>query len=64
MRVTVDQQKCVSSGQCVLTADNVFDQRGAGGVVVLLNDDPLTELQDAVRDAVVTCPAQAIMVEE
>ena len=27
MRVTVDQDKCVSSGQCMLNASGVFDQR-------------------------------------
>ena len=35
MKVTVDQDKCVSSGQCVLNAGAVFDQRDADGVVVL-----------------------------
>ncbi|MCB0938093.1 MAG: ferredoxin [Mycobacterium sp.] len=64
MKVTVDQDKCVSSGQCVLNAAAVFDQRDADGVVVLLNDDPPTDQADNVRRAVAACPAQAIAVEE
>ena len=32
MKVTVDQDKCVSSGQCVLNAMDLFDQRDEDGV--------------------------------
>jgi ferredoxin len=64
MKVTVDQDKCVSSGQCVLNAAQVFDQRDADGVVVLLNDDPPADQADNVRRAAAACPAQAIDVEE
>jgi ferredoxin len=64
MKVTVDQDKCVSSGQCVLNAVQVFDQRDSDGVVVLLNDDPPADQADNVRRAAAACPAQAIHVEE
>ena len=64
MKVTVDPDKCVSSGQCVLNAAEVFDQRDEDGVVVLLNDDPPADQADNVRRAVAACPAQAIAVEE
>ncbi len=64
MKVTVDQDACVSSGQCVLNASAVFDQRDADGVVVLLNDDPPADQADNVRRAAAACPAQAIAVEE
>ena len=64
MRVTVDQHKCVSSGQSVLAAENVFDQREDDGVVVLLNDNPPAKSHGGVREAAVTCPAMAITVEE
>ena len=40
MKVTVDQYKCVSSGQCVLNASDVFDQRDDDGVVALLIEHP------------------------
>ncbi len=64
MRVIVDQDTCVSSGQCVLHAGEVFDQRDEDGVVVLLNENPPEELADAVRKAAAACPALAIHIEE
>ncbi|MGV0848983.1 ferredoxin [Mycolicibacterium phlei] len=64
MRVTVDQDKCVSSGQCVLNAADVFDQRDDDGVVVLLDDSPGHEQAEAVRKAAAACPAHAIHIEE
>lgn len=64
MKVTADQNKCVSSGQCVLNASAVFDQRDEDGVVILLNDNPSDDQADSVRRAAAACPAQAIEVEE
>jgi cytochrome P450 len=63
-RVFIDQDKCIASGQCVLAAADVFDQRDEDGVVVLLNPDPPAELADDVRQAAAVCPALAIRVEE
>jgi len=60
VKVTVDQDKCVSSGQCVLNASDVFDQRDDDGVVVLLNDNPGPEQAENVRNAAAACPAVAI----
>ncbi len=64
MKVTVDQDKCVSSGQCVLNAADVFDQRDDDGVVVLLVENPGPELATATRNAAEACPALAIHIEE
>ncbi|KAA0107524.1 ferredoxin [Mycolicibacterium sp. P1-5] len=64
MKVTVDQDKCVSSGQCVLNAAEVFDQRDSDGVVVLLQANPPAAEEDNARRAAAACPAQAIYVEE
>ena len=64
MKITVDQDKCAASGQCVMTEPEVFDQREEDGVVVLLQENPPDELADAVRQAEVLCPARAITVEE
>jgi ferredoxin len=64
MKVTVDQGKCISSGQCVLTAPEVFDQRDEDGLVVLLNPNPPPELAEDVKQAAALCPALAITVED
>ncbi|WP_454791208.1 ferredoxin [Mycolicibacterium lutetiense] len=64
MKVTVDQDKCVSSGQCVLNASEVFDQRDEDGVVVLLQPAPGPDHTDNARRAAAACPALAINIEE
>ena len=64
MKVTVDQDKCVSSGQCVLNASDVSDQRDADGVVILLTDNPPPEQAGNARKAAAACPAMAIDIEE
>ncbi|WP_433441068.1 ferredoxin [Nonomuraea sp. CA-141351] len=64
MKIIIEQDKCVASGQCVLAADDVFDQRDEDGIVVLLNDNPSAERLADVRQAATICPALAITVEE
>jgi len=64
VQISVDQDRCVSSGQCVRHASAVFDQRDDDGVVILLNDDPPADLADEVRSAATDCPAQAITIKE
>lgn len=64
VEVIVDVDTCVGSGQCVMTAPEVFDQRDEDGTVVLLDAGPPAGLHDAVRDAVMVCPAAAIRIQE
>ncbi|BCO34412.1 ferredoxin [Mycobacterium heckeshornense] len=64
MKVTVDQDKCASSGNCVMRAPEIFDQRDEDGVVVLLDPNPPAERADDARDAAANCPALAIHIEE
>lgn len=63
MKVIVDQDVCVASGQCVLAAADVFDQQDNDGMVVVLTEHPPTEREAAVREAASRCPALAIKVE-
>ncbi|WP_436536864.1 ferredoxin [Actinoplanes sp. HUAS TT8] len=63
MKVILDQDKCVSSGQCVMAAPEVFDQRDEDGVAVLLTAVPDPGSLDDVQQAAAVCPAVAIRVE-
>jgi ferredoxin len=64
VKVTIDFGKCISSGQCVLAAPEVFDQREEDGLVELLDAAPPAELAADVRQAAALCPALAILVED
>jgi ferredoxin len=64
VKVTVDANKCVASGQCVLAAEAVFDQDENDGVVILLNEEPDPDQHEAVRLAAQMCPASVITVTE
>ena len=64
MKVSVDRDKCVSSGMCVMNATEVFDQSDDDGVVILLVETPAPELDEETRKAAAACPALAIHLEE
>jgi ferredoxin len=64
MRVQVNQERCISSGQCVLSAPEVFDQREDDGVVFLRTGTPPADQAQDVRRAASLCPAAAITVTE
>jgi ferredoxin len=63
MRIHIDPDKCVGSGNCVLTASEVFDQAD-DGTVELLNADPPAAHHRSVREAAALCPVGAISVDE
>ncbi len=64
MRVTICEKKCCGSGQCVLYAPDVFDQREDDGVVILLQENPKSELAERVHKAAEVCPTHAIEIED
>ncbi|WP_441248431.1 ferredoxin [Kitasatospora sp. McL0602] len=64
MKVTADQSRCCSSGQCVLTAPSVFDQSDDDGLVQVLEHHPGPALAAEVRLAAALCPGQAITAAE
>ncbi|WP_221330472.1 ferredoxin [Actinoplanes sp. L3-i22] len=59
MRVDVDVDLCIGSGQCALTVPEIFDQDDDGVVLLLATTAP-PELHDEVRDAASRCPVRAI----
>lgn len=60
----MDQDSCIGSGQCVITAPEVFDQRDEDGIVTLLTDRPDPGDAADVRHAAAICPAAAISVAD
>ncbi|MGH6979130.1 MAG: ferredoxin [Brevundimonas sp.] len=62
MRVTIDPNKCVGSGNCILTAPAVFGQDD-DGIVTLLNAAPPESEQAAVRTSAEICPARVITLD-
>jgi ferredoxin len=64
VRVSVDQDRCIASGQCVRTVPGVFDQREEDGIVTLQEDSPPAPLEKDVRLAAAMCPALAIAVSD
>ena len=63
MKVELEADKCVASGQCVLAAMQVFDQDD-DGIAILLEEQVGAEHLDDVREAIAVCPAAAIRLVE
>jgi ferredoxin len=63
MKVVVDKEKCVASGQCVMLAPEVFDQDD-DGVVMVLDSRPSGVVGDRVRQAARVCPTSLISLSE
>jgi ferredoxin len=59
LRISIDRDKCVGSGNCVFWAPRTFDLDEEGLSVVL---DPSGDTEERVRVAAEGCPAHAISV--
>ncbi|MFF2075822.1 ferredoxin [Kitasatospora sp. NPDC058162] len=64
MQVSVDRDRCCSSGMCVMNAPAVFDQDDRDSLVRLRQTTVLPEQFDDVRLAAELCPGRAITVTE
>ncbi|BBZ62879.1 ferredoxin [Mycolicibacterium monacense] len=61
MRIEANRDVCISAGNCVMSAPEVFDQDDDGIVVLLADPVPESEHEHA-REAVKLCPATALRV--
>ncbi len=59
MRVKVDSELCIGCGACVSTAPEVYDWDDNGKAVAVEDDVP-TEMEDEVKEALESCPTEAI----
>ena len=62
MEIKADVDRCISGGQCVVSAPDLFDQDD-DGIVVLLGQ-PGPQQQEDAREAARMCPASAIEIDE
>ena len=62
MRVRVNTDRCIGSGQCAVIAPAVFDQDD-DGTVVLLHEPVDADHEAAVREAANVCPARVITLD-
>jgi len=61
VKVEADRDVCIQAGNCVMTADSLFDQDDDGIVVVLVDEVPEGE-EGKAREAVKLCPSQALRI--
>jgi ferredoxin len=57
-----DRDACISSGNCMMVSEELFDADDDGVVVLIGEDVPASE-EDHAREAVKFCPAAALRLE-
>jgi len=64
MRIEIDTERCIGTGQCAMNAPQVFYLPDEDGVVELLDPAPAPAYRGSARDAATLCPANAIAIRE
>ncbi len=64
MKVFVDSERCQGHTLCSMIAPDSFELSDIDGTASPVHEVVPAELQDAVREAVLSCPEQAISIEE
>ncbi|MGB2697336.1 MAG: ferredoxin [Candidatus Zixiibacteriota bacterium] len=62
MKVKIDPELCTGDEICVQLCPDVFEMQDDKAVVII--DDIPEDLKDSVREAVDSCPSEAITIEE
>jgi ferredoxin len=63
VRIEANRDVCIGAGNCVLAAEDVFDQDDEA-LVVVLEDHPSQDQATEVRNAVAQCPSGALNLVE
>ena len=65
MRVWIDESRCEGMGICADLCPEMFELKGAVAVVKMVEEQEIPkELEETCRDAVESCPSEAIVLEE
>jgi ferredoxin len=64
VKVSVDSERCQGHTLCAMIAPDSFSLSDIDGTSSPVNDVVPADQQDAVREAVQSCPEQAISIEE
>lgn len=59
MKLIADRDACISSGNCMMVSEDLFDADDDGVVVLLAEEVPAAE-EDHAREAVRLCPAAVL----
>jgi ferredoxin len=62
VKLIADRDACISSGNCMMVSEQLFDADDDGVVVLLAEDVPESE-EDHAREAVRFCPASVLRLE-
>jgi len=64
VKVWVDSERCQGHTLCSMIAPDSFELSDIDGTASAVNEVVPADQQDAVREAVHSCPEQAISIEE
>jgi ferredoxin len=64
VRITIDRERCMGSGNCAFWAPSTFDVDDGMKVVLLVPGDVGADSLDRVRNAVEACPTHALALVE
>ena len=62
MKVRVDEDTCVGDGTCAEICPEIFEMRD--DVAVVKVEEVPEELEESCREAAVSCPVEAIIIED
>jgi ferredoxin len=64
MKVSVDSERCQGHTLCAMIAPDAFELSDIDGTASPVNEIVPADQEDVVREAVLSCPEQAISIEE
>jgi ferredoxin len=63
MRIILDPERCTGLGLCEAAAPDVFEVQPDGSLTIL-DETPAEEAREAVEDAILSCPTEALRLVE